>query len=102
MGRTDQTVHRNCPEPGLSLSRGRGQGNSAFDSSFHCALPGRHLVLATQDAGGAKEDWIEQAVKNAASYLKITSFAHEGLKNQLIFDGFTPAQAEFGVSQTGL
>ena len=32
----------------------------------------------------------------------MTSFSRSGLIEQLIFEGFTPEQAEYGVSQTGL
>ena len=47
-------------------------------------------------------DWNEQAAKSAKSYLEYQSFSRAGLKDQLIFEGFSPAQAEYGVSQTGL
>jgi hypothetical protein len=29
-------------------------------------------------------------------------FSHDALVQQLVFDGFTQAQAEYGVSQTGI
>ncbi|HEY3575314.1 MAG TPA: Ltp family lipoprotein, partial [Arthrobacter sp.] len=35
-------------------------------------------------------------------YLEYTSFSRAGLIDQLLFEGFTPAQAEYGVSKTGL
>jgi hypothetical protein len=47
-------------------------------------------------------DWNEQAAKKAADYLKYTSFSHSSLIDQLVYDGFTQAQAEHGVSTTGL
>ncbi|WP_431711546.1 Ltp family lipoprotein [Glutamicibacter uratoxydans] len=47
-------------------------------------------------------DWNEQAAKSAENYLNFTSFSKAGLIDQLIFEGFTRKQAEFGVSQTGL
>lgn len=47
-------------------------------------------------------DWNQQAAKSAANYLDFTPFSRAGLVDQLIFEGFTPAQAEYGVSQTGL
>ncbi|MFB9074991.1 Ltp family lipoprotein [Citricoccus parietis] len=47
-------------------------------------------------------DWNEQAAKSAANYLDYTSFSRAGLIDQLIFEGFTAEQAQYGVSQTGL
>ncbi len=47
-------------------------------------------------------DWNEQAAKSAKSYLKFSSFSHSGLVDQLVFEGFTPEQAEYGVGTTGL
>lgn len=47
-------------------------------------------------------DWNEQAAKTAAGYLEYSSFSRSGLIDQLLFEGFTPAQAEFGVRTTGL
>ena len=38
----------------------------------------------------------------AADYLEYTSFSREGLIDQLMYDGFTREQAEYGVSTTGL
>ena len=47
-------------------------------------------------------DWNQQAAKTAKDYLDFTSFSRSGLIDQLEFDGYSPAQAEYGVSQTGL
>ncbi len=47
-------------------------------------------------------DWNEQAAKSAREYLDYTSFSRKGLIDQLVFEGFTPEQAEYGVDQTGL
>ncbi len=43
-------------------------------------------------------DWNEQAAKKAKSYLDFSSFSQSGLVNQLEYEGFTPAQAQFGAS----
>jgi hypothetical protein len=59
------------------------------------------FALARLEAAGGV-DWNAQAAAKAADYLKMMSFSHSGLIEQLIFEGFTQAQAEFGVSQTGL
>jgi hypothetical protein len=47
-------------------------------------------------------DWNDQAAKKAKDYLKFTSFSRPGLVDQLLFEGFSPEQAEFGASTTGL
>lgn len=47
-------------------------------------------------------DYNEQAAKKAKDYLKFTSFSRSGLVDQLLFEGYTPEQAEYGVSTTGL
>jgi hypothetical protein len=46
-------------------------------------------------------DWNEQAAKAAEDYLSFTSFSRSGLIDQLEYDGFTHAQAEYGASQAG-
>lgn len=45
---------------------------------------------------------MEQAEKKAESYLKLQSFSHDGLVDQLEFEGFTAEQAEHGVASQGL
>jgi hypothetical protein len=32
----------------------------------------------------------------------MSAFSHSGLVDQLVFEGFTPAEAEYGVSANGL
>jgi hypothetical protein len=44
-------------------------------------------------------DWNEQAAKKAAEYLSFTSFSRQGLVEQLIFEGFSPAEAEYGAAR---
>lgn len=65
---------------------------SAADAEF---------AVARLEAEGAV-DWNEQAAKSAANYLEYTAFSRAGLLDQLIYEGFTPEQAEHGVSTTGL
>lgn len=43
-------------------------------------------------------DWNEQAVKKAKSYLDYTGFSLQALIEQLEFNGFTPAEAEYGAN----
>ena len=40
--------------------------------------------------------------KSAKNYLEFSTFSKSGLIDQLLFEGFTQAQAEYGVSTTGL
>ena len=47
-------------------------------------------------------DWNEQSAKSAANFLDGQSFSRSGLIGQLKYEGFTAAQAAYGVSQTGL
>jgi hypothetical protein len=47
-------------------------------------------------------NWNEQAAKAAQTYLDTSSFSHSGLVQQLVFEGFTRAQAEYGVKKVGL
>ena len=49
-----------------------------------------------------KVDWNAQAAKKAKSYLEYASFSRSGLVDQLLFEGCTPEQAEYGASTTGL
>ena len=46
-------------------------------------------------------DWNEQAAKSAASYLERMSFSRSERIEQLVFDGFTQEQAEYGAAQNG-
>jgi hypothetical protein len=53
----------------------------------------------------AKANWNQQAAKSAKSYLSMTSFSRAGLIQQLSSsagEGFTHAQAVYGVNKTGL
>lgn len=43
-------------------------------------------------------DWNEQAVKVAQSYRSWSSMSDSELKDQLIYEGFTSAQAQYGIS----
>ncbi|GGC61349.1 Ltp family lipoprotein [Hoyosella rhizosphaerae] len=48
-----------------------------------------------------KVDWNAEAAESAESYLAYTSFSRQGLIDQLIYEGFTPSQAEYGVTAVG-
>ena len=47
-------------------------------------------------------DWSQEAADMAAEYLSNQSFSHSGLVDQLVFEGFSQEEAEYGVSTTGL
>ncbi|MEK8225850.1 Ltp family lipoprotein [Oerskovia sp. M15] len=59
------------------------------------------FAIARLEAEGGV-DWNVQAAASAAGYLDYTSFSRSGLVDQLIYEGFTAEQAEYGVSTTGL
>ena len=56
-------------------------------------------VVRCRDVDALNADWNQQ---KAAEYLDFSSFSRGGLIEQLAFEGFTQAQAEYGVSTTGL
>jgi len=61
------------------------------------------LIFGTLGANGWRisnvtVNWNEQAALSAASYLDSQSFSRSGLMEQLVFEGFTRAQAAYGVS----
>jgi hypothetical protein len=58
--------------------------------------------LATFAVDSIAVDWNVQAVKKAKNYLSLSAFSRGGLIDQLEYDGFTPAQAAYGVAGTGL
>ncbi len=47
-------------------------------------------------------NWSDQAAKAAKDYLQSQAFSRSGLIGQLEYDGFTAAQATFGVNKVGL
>jgi len=68
------------------------EGYSTADAEF---------AIARLEAEGGV-DWNAEAAESAASYLDYTAFSRSGLIDQLLYEGFTPEQAEYGVSTTGL
>jgi colicin import membrane protein len=57
---------------------------------------------ATYGVDALNVNWNDQAAKKAAEYLRSSSFSKSGLTQQLVYEGFTQAQAAYGVSTTGL
>ena len=63
----------------------------------------KFAVARLEAEGGV--DWNAEAAESAQSYLDFSSYSRQGLIEQLTSEygeQFTPEQAEFGVSQTGL
>ena len=60
--------------------------------------PHDDAVFAVSNCGA---DWNEQAAKKSKEYLNFTSFSRQGLIEQLIFEGFTQEQAEYGANAVG-
>ena len=72
-----------------------GEGYPAADAEF---------AIARLEAEGGV-DWNAEAAESAKSYLDFKAFSRNGLLDQLTSEygeQFTPEQAEYGVSQTGL
>jgi predicted 3-demethylubiquinone-9 3-methyltransferase (glyoxalase superfamily) len=62
---------------------------------------GYSLDAATAAVASLDVDWNEQAAKSAANYLELMSFSRQELVDQLISgDGYTRAQAEYGVGKS--
>ncbi len=77
------------------LSSEYGEAYPLSDAEF--------AVARLEREGGV--DWNAEAAESAQSYLSHSSFSRQGLLDQLTSEhgeGFTPEQAEYGVSQTGL
>ncbi len=53
------------------------------------------------DAGSDLTSGQANAVSSAEDYLSMSGFSRSGLIEQLKYEGFTPEQAEYGVSQAG-
>ena len=72
-----------------------GEGYPPEDAEF--------AVARLEAEGGV--DWNAEAAESAASYLEYSAFSRQGLLDQLTSqygEQFTPEQAEYGVSTTGL
>ena len=49
-----------------------------------------------------KPNWRKEAVESAQSYLDLSGFSRSGLIDQLEYEGFTPAQANYAANKVGL
>lgn len=63
---------------------------------------GYTLKAATAAVDSMHVDWNEQAARSAQGYLTMQSFSRAGLIRQLEYEGFSRAQATYGVKAAGL
>ena len=80
-------------------------GAFASDSESSETKTEKKVVTTTEaNTPAAPNETVSEsnARKSAASYLKSSAFSRSGLIKQLEYEGFTTAQAEYGVSTTGL
>lgn len=54
------------------------------------------VVTATVAVDRVRVSWKRQAAKKASDYLDMTPFSRSGLVEQLIFEGFSRGQANYG------
>ena len=62
---------------------------------------GYSTEAATYAADNCGADWNEEAAESAKSYMDVMSFSRQGLIDQLLYEGFTQEQAEYGASAVG-
>jgi hypothetical protein len=87
---------------GFSRAGLLNQLTSEYGEAFPAA-DAEFAVARLEAEGGV--DWNAEAAESAKSYLEFKSFSRQGLLEQLTSEygeQFTPEQAEYGVSQTGL
>ena len=80
-------------------------GAFASDSESSETKTEKKVVTTTEaNTPAAPNETVSEsnARKKAASYLEYSAFSRSGLIEQLEYEGFTTAQAEYGVSTTGL
>ena len=73
---------------------------AAAEEAERAAAEEAERAAAEEAAAGTVSQ--QNAKRSAESYLDFTAFSHSGLIDQLLFEGFTQEQAEYGVDQTGL
>ncbi|QZN87584.1 Ltp family lipoprotein [Cellulomonas sp. C5510] len=82
----------------MSFSRSGLIGQLEFEG--YVTADAEFAIARLEAEGGV--DWNAQAAAKAADYLSYTAFSRQGLVDQLLYEGFTAEQAEYGVSTTGL
>jgi hypothetical protein len=80
----------------------QGFSRSGLIQQLSSSAEGYSVADATYGVDAQNADWNWEAVKVAKDYLQTEPFSRTDLIQQLEFEGFTPAQAVFGVNQTGL
>jgi len=77
----------------------------AFASNSESSKTEKKVVTTTEaNTPATPNETVSEsnAREKAESYLSLMAFSRSGLITQLEFEGFTTAQAEYGVSTTGL
>ena len=67
-----------------------------------CRPVQNHAHPAAAPASSGLAVSTQQAIRSAQDYLRSGSFSHQSLTEQLLYEGFTPEQAAYGVQSVGL
>ena len=97
------------PTPTLSCSAAQRHRQGAGLPRVHVVLAQRAhrpvgvreftKTVSTFAVDSLKADWNEQSYLKAKSYLAYTSFSLPGLIDQLVYEGFSQAQAKYGATK---
>ena len=72
-----------------------------MSDDFKSSRLSRFLSVGTSLTKASAQLALDAAKTKAQSYLDYSSFSRQGLIDQLVFEGFTQEQAEYGVSAVG-
>lgn len=78
-----------------STSTGQSLSSSEEESGGHSLTPGNDEPNADGPSMGEKN-----ALRSVEQYLRVSSFSESGLKQQLMFEGFSEADARYGVEHS--
>ena len=88
---------KTCNKTGSS-SATRADIACFINDSFSAIKPGQASETPTTHQATAGES---RAVDKAKSYLNVMAFSHDGLEEQLKFEGFTDSEAKYGADNCG-
>ena len=93
----------------IAATRGVSEHRSSCTGSVtggHQAGSPSSAILTTEDATYAVDslnvDGNQQAAKAAKEHLAVSAYSRGGLIDQLVYEGYTSAQAQYGVAAVGL
>jgi hypothetical protein len=89
-----------------SAQDAQAKGDQASFYKFTDALAAhdnQYFKSSDPDVIAQRADLVQnvEAAQTAADYLEYSSFSRQGLLDQLLYEGFTPSEAEYGVSYVG-